>query len=80
MALTRIATWKDTLKAAILLEVDGRLLQLSHSALPMHNIERQASTSNVALPNIFVHVNRDGSLALATGMEPDIWPEDEPDV
>ena len=28
--------------------------------------------------DLWVHKNRDGSLALATGIEPKIWPEDAP--
>ena len=27
---------------------------------------------------VFVHQNRDGSVAFAVGLCPDVWPEDEP--
>lgn len=30
------------------------------------------------LQGIFFHINRNGSIAIATGAEPDIWPEDVP--
>lgn len=38
-------------------------------------IERQAGYE---VPDIFVHINCDSSVALATGAEPERWPEDEP--
>jgi hypothetical protein len=28
-------------------------------------------------PDLFIHKNRDGSYAIATGIEPEKWPEDE---
>lgn len=31
-------------------------------------------------PPVFVHFNRDGSVAIATGKEPDVWPEDITDA
>lgn len=27
--------------------------------------------------DVFIHLNGDGSYAIATGVEPDVWPEDE---
>ena len=30
-----------------------------------------------SLPNVFVHKNKDGSFALATGRAPNVWPEDK---
>lgn len=83
MGLDRVATFKDTKRAAILLEVGGCKIELSHDAMTTYNtttkvvaeLERQASLSSAPLPRIFVHVNRDGSLALATGQEPNMWPD-----
>ena len=33
--------------------------------------------SKEAKPDLFLHKNRDGSWAIATGEEPKTWPEDE---
>lgn len=85
MTLQRIATWKDAKKEAALLVVDGIKLKVEHADLSRLDtakkieteLNSQASTSNVALPRIFVHINRDGSLALATGALPAVWPEDD---
>jgi len=85
MSLTRLATWKDTKKEAALLIVDGIKLEIAHDDLSTLDtaekieaeLNSQASISNVALPKIFAHINRDGSIALATGQEPLVWPENE---
>lgn len=86
MGLTRVATSKDKEKYALVLVVDNKELKLTHKDLEKENtadkivkvIEKQAG--DTSLPSIFVHLNRDGSLALATGAEPGVWPEDELDV
>ena len=31
-----------------------------------------------AFEDLFIHVNRDNTIAIATGQIPDIWPEDNP--
>lgn len=31
------------------------------------------------LPEFFIHINRDGTFAMATGREPNMWPEDMPE-
>ena len=87
MALQRVATWKDTKKEAALLVVDGVKLEIAHADLSyldtakkiQDELKAQASTSNVAPPKMFAHINRDGSLALATGAAPKVWPEDDED-
>jgi len=38
-------------------------------------VRAQARELGIELPDIFVHVNRDGSLGLATGEAPIPWPE-----
>lgn len=86
MTIKRIATTRDTRKAyAVLIETKRGRYQLTANDLLTHDtakkvgaeLKRQADITADSLPNIFVHVNRDGSLALATGHEPDVWPEDE---
>jgi N-dimethylarginine dimethylaminohydrolase len=87
MALQRVATWKRAEQGkAVLLVVDGKRIEINHASLTTLDtaekieaeLQSQATTSNVQLPKIFVHVNRDGSVAVATGAEPRAWPEDEP--
>lgn len=84
MAIRRIATSRAGKgRPAFALEVDDKLIELEHADLSTHNtsekvlaeVERLAQQS---LP-IFIHFNRDGSLAVATGWPPDVWPEDEPE-
>lgn len=84
--LTRVATFKPgRRREAIVLEINGRQMKIDHADLSTFKnakameaaIRAQAATSNVKLPPIFVHVNRDGSLALATGAAPNRWPEDD---
>lgn len=85
--MERVATWKDTKKEAVLLVVDGVKLEIEHGDLSHLDtaekieaeLNSQASTSNVQPPKIFVHISRDGSLALATGAAPKVWPEDRPE-
>lgn len=31
------------------------------------------------IPDLFFHINRDYSVAVATGSPPPVWPEDEPE-
>ena len=86
MSVTRVATWKDAkARPAVLLVVDGHRLEIEHDALSLFNteaklkaeIEGQAAIFNVQLPKLFFHINRDGSVALAIGAAPDVWPEDD---
>lgn len=88
MALTRVATWKDAKQGkAVLLVIDGQKLEISHADLATFDTEKkikdelelQATIGNVQPPAMFVHINRDGSLALATGAAPKVWPEDVPE-
>ena len=86
MPLTRIACWKDSKQgSAVVIEIARVRFEITHSDLTIFNtekkikseIERQASLSAKQLPEIFFHKNKDGSIAIATGQEPNIWPEDE---
>lgn len=83
MAIRRIATSRAGKgRPAFATEVDDNLIELEHADLTTFNtpakvlaeVERLAQQS---LP-FFFHFNRDGSLAVATGAPPDVWPEDEP--
>lgn len=85
MALEAIGTHKSgkTDKPAVTIRVDGRTFSLSHEQVSdrtgtqiVADLESAASLSGVDLPRLYVHVNRDGSLAVATGREPETWPED----
>lgn len=69
MALTRVGTHpsRQADKAAVVLVVDGREISLSHAQVAERSEEQiesalqaAASTSDVALPRIFLHWNRDG--------------------
>ena len=84
MALTGLGTFKSHISNdAFSLRVSGkecRLVQLQLAAYRFSRaivaeIKAQARENGVILPEIFVHINRDGSLALATGAEPIPWPE-----
>jgi hypothetical protein len=87
MALRRVATTRkaekgyavlvETGKEAYLLTADD-LLTYDSAEKAKIELERQVSASKETLPPLFVHKNRDGSLALATGAAPDVWPEDAP--
>lgn len=79
---TRLATFKPGGDTGIIIElVGGRRAEISQAALGtletpaaiLAEAERQAGRTL----GIFFHVNRDGSVALATGREPEVWPEDE---
>lgn len=80
MGFTRVATFRSVAKLAVIIEVDGETVEISHAALATHDTpaklkaeaERQAGKGLA----VFFHINRDGSIALATGAAPGVWPED----
>jgi hypothetical protein len=85
MSLKRVATWKSSGETyAILLEIDGKQIAVSPATIEgltetqintaLQNI---ATIGGVELPPIFIHINDDGTVAIATGAEPEVWPEDE---
>ena len=84
MGLTRVATFRDVKREAVLVVVSGWRAELSHGDLSTHDtaqaveseVLRQVSGFNTKFPGVHVHVNRDGSLAVATGEKPKVWPED----
>jgi hypothetical protein len=84
--LSRIATFKkDKNTAAIVLVCDGEKLEIKQTELSTVDtslkvesaLTTAATAAKVKLPPMFIHKNRDGSYAIATGQEPRIWPEDE---
>ena len=63
----------------IRIQVGDKVVQLDRpeavgNAVAVKNRLRQLSKRD--LLDVFVHQNRDGSFAVATGAEPDVWPED----
>jgi hypothetical protein len=85
MAVRRIATTRKADKGyAVLVETGKAAYRLTADDLLTHDtaakveteLERQVSAAKDTLPPLFVHKNRDGSLALAVGQEPEVWPED----
>lgn len=93
MGLTRIGTSKlgSPRPACILVLSSGAQIAIAHAQLaslrttfPSDGDLEDALQGVVStgmgegIPGgLFIHVNRDGSLALATGVRPDVWPEDE---
>lgn len=86
MPLTRIACWKDAKQGmAVVIEIDGTKFEISHADLIIYDTEKkirteikqQASLAAKKLPKLFFHKNKGGSIAIATGIEPKIWPEDK---
>jgi hypothetical protein len=52
------------------------LTSLNTEAKLQAAIDSLATAGGITLPALYVHINDDGTIALATGLEPDIWPED----
>jgi hypothetical protein len=85
LAITRISTAKSGKGLALAMDEDGEtIVSLRHDELTTYDtiakikleVNRQAAR---ILQNVYFHINRDGSLAVATGFEPSIWPENEPE-
>ena len=84
MIAQRIAALKARVSdTALILETDGRKYALSQQELTScvgadaikHALEAKVGKAL----SVYIHVNRDGSLAMAINQEPLPWPEDEPD-
>lgn len=86
MKVTRVAAWKRAAQGpAVLVVVDGVEVKILHADLITHDTAAKIKTeletqAGKALPGLFIHVNKAGNLAVATGQEPDTWPEDVVDV
>ncbi len=87
MPLQGVATWRHERKHPLTLRVDGAEITVTRADLATLTTAEQvsqlvanlAATSRVQLPPITVHINRDRSIAIATGKPPETWPEDERD-
>jgi hypothetical protein len=69
------------IKNNLVLTLDGKILTITAARVAQlgtaENIKAALVTlAGKALPDFYVHVNRDGTLALAWGIPPKIWPED----
>lgn len=58
-----------------------KAIEISRSDLASFTTEAQARTAveqrvGREIPDLFIHRNRDGAFAIATGQKPEIWPED----
>lgn len=85
MKTTRVFTPK-TGRDAVHIEIDGKILVLrranldnfASNALKEAELERQFG--DLLPESIWIHQNRDGNMAVATGKKPAVWPEDEVDL
>ena len=84
--IRRIKTVKHprtALEAQIIIELaDGKNYTASKAALDTlatpTAVKAEAEKALGKLDDLFIHKNRDGSWAVATGAAPAVWPEDEP--
>jgi hypothetical protein len=91
MKWKRIATWSAA-KAAnhegvsiALVAEDGAILrEATLTPEELQKVSNRVERIKAALEekfgvtlDIFIHINRDGSVAIAIGAEPAVWPEDE---
>ena len=81
-SINRVSTIADQANA-LSLTINGREISLAksdiHSPLNTPGKRRQKLEElfGAPLPNVHIHRNRNGSIAVATGAEPSVWPEDE---
>lgn len=83
MGLTSIST----LKGELVIEIDGRSAVFTKADITARvgkeaqiKSEIEAKMGRTLGIPIFFHRNRDGTLAVATGREPEMWPEDEAEM
>lgn len=87
----RLATWKPSVAprhGGLAVAMDGvgsGVIQvaieqgaLPDPLMPGTLLAMAVQQAGVPLPRVWFHVNRDGSIALATGRYPLAWPEDAP--
>lgn len=83
VALKRQATLKAVEGSDTVLQIEyGQII----AQMTLSQAQALGSASNIqiavraAMPEgaslVFIHENRDGTLAMAMGVEPEIWPED----
>ena len=51
--------------------------ELTSIATGRQRRERFEELTGIRMRDLFIHKNRDGSFAFATGQRPTVWPEDE---
>lgn len=80
MGISRVSTLGDE---AFGITMNGRRFVAQRSEIPI-SLDTPAKVKGRIkelfgrdLPDLHVHRNRDGSFAVATGIEPSTWPEDE---
>jgi len=78
-----VATWKSAEQGpAVMLDYGGRKIEFSHEDLiELDTAEELYAAANEIFGEdfpkpVFFHVNRDNTIAVATGAMPSVWPED----
>jgi len=80
MGISRVATFKSGNTSCIVESDEGIFTLKATDLLGQFNTAGKILTEcnkYITKDSIFFHKNRDGTIAIATGAEPDIWPEDE---
>lgn len=80
MDVKRVATSRKASDDALIVEWGKERFTVSQAdAAKLTSASLAASLSAVSkeAPTIHFHRNRDGSIAVATGVAPETWPEDE---
>ena len=83
MAIKRLKTAKATRgsdEVIVIGHTDGREVRLLQSDRATFNTPeklRNEVSRQLGDNNFHFHINRDGSIAMAYGQEPELWPEDE---
>lgn len=77
----RLATFKKTVNPTygLIVEWEGGSAAVLWTFIDTHTAEELTAYMRTysGREDIWVHKNRDDSLAVAIGVEPDIWPEDD---
>ena len=83
LGLKRVSTRKQLDYNPMTIEIGEHIFTLTWGDLIKTNTDKKikrylidaASEFGIDVSNIFVHINRDSSIAIATGQEPAVWPE-----
>jgi hypothetical protein len=55
----------------------GNRIRFDSAEKIVSELNRLATRRSDTLDSVYIHINRDNSVALAIEAEPDVWPEDE---
>jgi hypothetical protein len=85
MSIKRIATARSPGRSAVLIRTGKGTYAITHGDRVRFEtaeeieaeLERLAALRSDTLGDIYIHINRDDSVALAVGAAPEVWPEDE---